>query len=153
MNVSTPLMVTDSERTLFVQRRGGKSRGGAWTGSSGGTRRSAYFVDSDTSEASNTSDTPRRVLVAKNDALNASAAALRMGGRRILEGIRQSPGQLVYSNQQPEQKQEEQGHHNGGDHVLKRACSFSPSSDVKQDKQAPIFYGTVRFPASRVALW
>jgi len=141
-------MENDSERTLFVQRQSGKSRGGAWTGSSGYTRRSAYFVDSDTSGASITSDTSRRILVAKNDAMNASAAAFRMGGRRILEGIRQSPGKLVYSDQQRLQKQEEQGHRNGGD-----ASSFSPSSDVKQDKQAPVFYGTVRFPASRVALW
>lgn len=146
-------MVNDSERTLFVRRGGGKSRGGDWTGSSGGTRRSAYFVDSDTSGTSTTSDTPRRVLIAKNDALNASAAALRMGGRRILDGIRQSPGKLVYSNQQQPQKQEEQGHHNGADEARKRASSFSPSSDIKQDKQAPVFYGTVRFPASRVALW
>ena len=157
IKVSTPLTVTDSERTFIIERRGGPGSRGAWTGGRG-SRRSAYFADSDTSEASGVGEASRKVLVTRENAVNASIAAWRTGGRRVLEGIRDSHGQIVCSNQQQQQQhqllQQRQGRGNHGEDPRRREEHMTSAREsLKQDRQAPVFYGNVRFPASRVALW
>ena len=121
------LAVADSDRTLILQRRGRCNTNG---------KRSAYFADSD---SSSTCGDPRQPpppppdvkAVARTPASAAAAGTAssgglsRTGGRWILEGIRRS---------QQGQRRE------------------TPTIKDEQDR-APVFYGSVRFPASRVALW
>lgn len=134
------LAVTDSERTLILQRcnNGGKPRAKR--------RVSSYFA------AEEASDTSAESLAfsSRRDGRTGTAACIstadktkeisslaggggssRTGGRWILEGIRHSrQGQVL----QPAK--------DGKDSII------SPAGAA-----AAVFYGSVRFPASRVALW
>lgn len=118
------LAVADSDRTLILQRRSRCNTN---------SKRSAYFADSDDSSiGGEPRPSPREVKPARTHAAGAADAATvpsggssRTGGRWILEGIRRS----------------QQGQ-----------TSKTPTIKDEQDR-APVFYGSVRFPASRVSLW
>lgn len=118
------LAVTDSDRTLILQRRGRCNTT---------SKRSAYFADSDSSSVCGEppAQPPPEVKSSRTPAAASAAGtasswgASRTGGRWILEGIRRS--------QQGQPRE-------------------TPTIKDEQDR-APVFYGSVRFPASRVALW
>lgn len=117
------LAVADSDRTLILQRRGRCNTS---------SKRSAYFADSDTSSACGEHiPAAREVKPASRTPATAATATTpsggssRTGGRWILEGIRRS--------QQGQTRE-------------------TPTIRDEQDR-ASVFYGSVRFPASRVALW
>lgn len=154
--------VTDSERTLIFQPHVGSGGGGeTWTK---GKRRSAYFAEDSASEASilleqqqplplvpqrgftratNTSDSDcgRRV----------AASSSRTGGRRLLlEGIRDGTQQGKYDFKMPQRRCVEGNNSNSG-----RATRHSGTkTDNREDGVVePVFFGSIRFPASRVELW
>lgn len=136
-----PLAATDSERTFILQRRTGSTPGR-------NRRSSAYFADSDASEevsgtgTAGPSPMPQQRVVAKTG--TTSVAATVGGGRRILEGIRQSQqGQVVDARWS-----------NGSGVGRRRGRpSIAAERGDQQTATASVFYGSVRFPASRVALW
>ncbi|CBN79741.1 expressed unknown protein [Ectocarpus siliculosus] len=135
------LAVTDSERTLILQRRnsGGKP-------SRAKRRVSSYFAAEEASDTSAESlascsrrdgRTGTTACISTADktkdisSLAGGGGSSRTGGRWILEGIRHSrQGQVL----QPAK--------DGNDSII------SPAGPA-----AAVFYGSVRFPASRVALW
>lgn len=95
------------------------------------SKRSAYFADSDSSSACGELPPPavkpaaRTPASAAATATGSSGGLSRTGGRWILEGIRHSQQGLGRETQTIKDEQD----------------------------RAPVFYGSVRFPASRVALW
>lgn len=142
-----PLEAVDSERTFILQR---------WQGSTAGSNRrsSAYFADSDASEevsrtgAAGPSPLPQQRAVARIGAT--SVAATIGGGRRILEGIRQS--------QEGKLTDDRWGNGSGvGRRSRGRPATTTTTVAERDDQRTPttasVFYGSVRFPASRVALW
>ncbi|CAM9275034.1 unnamed protein product [Ectocarpus sp. 6 AP-2014] len=135
------LAVTDSERTLILQRR---NSGGKPSRAKRGV--SSYFTSEEASDTSAESlascsrrdgRTGTTACISTADktkeisSLAGGGGSSRTGGRWILEGIRHSrQGQVL----QPAK--------DGNDSII------SPAGPA-----AAVFYGSVRFPASRVALW
>lgn len=161
----------DSERTLIIQRGGaaGSSNSAAnWPNhrprTVGSTKRSAYFIDS-ASETSQAGSTPSTGSTHQRAALLSSSPPVpqralfgttsRTRGRRCLDGIRdtndmgahQSDGQwgrrvIVGSSTRRGAQSDINGGGEGGD------------GESLESKQKPaVFFGSIRFPASRVALW
>ena len=152
--VPTPLAVADSERTLILQRRIGR------IGIDNNNRRSAYFADSEASATSGggepSATLPQRAVAARTGSTGAvpASGSTSNEGRWILGGIRHSHGQLRET--QPHQYRDANAFGNGlGKSARTGDPTTSTEDDQKRDRRgaAAVFYGSIRFPASRVALW
>lgn len=168
---SPPLVGEDSERTFILKRyasvNGGSVVGGDgytgngvgdWTNSKSTGRRSAYFVDS-SSEASGAavaqpSPLPQRGFerrtISANAAAGTTASPSRTGELRLLAGIRNSP-QVNTNYGVPRQPRNnaalDNGRKDGGSSSKRRSRATEDGEDNA------VFYGGIRFPASRIALW
>lgn len=164
--------VPESERTIILQRKpsgdddedggdggecgGGNGDVGGWISSHATGRRSAYFLDS-ASEASGatggqSSYLPQRSFERRTFAASVAAgetpAISRTGGRRVLEGIRDDRPtnfmtQRHRNNAARESKIEESPTGTWG---TKPEIGGNRGNDA-------VFCGSIRFPASRIALW
>lgn len=156
--VPAPLAVADSERTLILQRRISR------IGMDSNKRRSAYFADSDASATSGGGGEPLSALPQRAAAprIGATATVPASGStmaeaRWILGGIRHSHGQLREA--QPQQQYRDANAFGNG--LGRTAGTGNPTTSADGDDQkrdssrggAAVFYGSIRFPASRVALW
>lgn len=124
------LAAVDSERTLILQRRNNSK-----SNTNRRRRVSAYFDCSDTSgesrhEREGVTARGGNASTGATTTATASRGPSRTGGRWVLEGIRRSQqGQLQIPD-------DEKANRNAAAAAARR-----------------VFYGSVRFPASRVALW
>lgn len=157
--VPASLAVADSERTLILQRRIGR------IGMDSNKRRSAYFADSDASATSGgggggepSATLPQRAVAARvgSTAAVPASSSIRAEGRWILGGIRHSHGQLR-ENQPQQQYRDTNAFGNGLGRTAGTGnqTTSAVGDDQKRDRRggAAVFYGSIRFPASRVALW
>lgn len=136
------LAVTDSERTLILQRRSG-----SFLASTTNRRASAYFSDSDCTVDDPRPKPEREATAARTAAAAAATASAttsatsggssRLGDRWILEGIRRS-----YTASRPPPTASAQA-----------AAEAAAATQDDNSRRPQIYYGSVRFPASRVALW
>ena len=159
--VPAPLAVADSERTLFLQRRIGR------IGMDNNKRRSAYFADSDASATSGgggggggepSAPLPQRAVAARVGSAVAvpASGSTRVEGRWILGGIRHSYGQLRENQPQPQYRDTNAfGKGLGMTARTRNPRTSEDGDDQKRDRRggAAVFHGSIRFPASRVALW